>query len=179
MNMDVVNYIQNRSPSDSDSSIRIHRWDQAQNGTTLRSSLRWKMDVIEMKHSMTPNEAYVAMRPISPVRARLNHERRTAIDESVKFWEDALEYVRSDGYTPETYNLRFGDVPFAWCRRMESIDGVCDECVFFDDEWCGHAPFVNKLQPDTGDKMFKYTPRKMLASNIKAFINVLKSMGDD
>ena len=113
----------------------------------------------------------------------------TPIDESVKFWENALEYVRSDEYTPETYNLRFGDVPFAWCRRMGSIDGVCGECDFFDDEWCGHAPFVNKLQPETSNCMsedvdldevkFGMMPKEELAKNIEAFIEALESMRDD
>lgn len=136
---------------------------------------------MEPKGTITPEvfDKMKASLPPSSARARFNHDKKTTIDESVKFWENALEYVRSDEYTPETYNLRFGDVPFAWCRRMESIDDVCDECPLFDDEWCGHAPFVNKLQPDTGDKMFKYTPQKQLASNIKAFIDVLESMGDD
>ena len=110
---------------------------------------------MEPKGTITPEvfDMMKAMLPPSSARARFNHDKKTHIDESVKFWEDALEYVRSDEYTPETYNLRF-----------------CDG------GWCGHAPFVNKLQPDTGDKMFKYTPRKQLASNIKAFIEALESM---
>jgi hypothetical protein len=122
-------------------------------------------------------------------RALFNRDKKTIIDESVKFWENALEYVRSDEYTPETYNLRFGDVPFAWCRRMESIDSMCDECDFFDGEWCGHAPFVNKLQPETSNCMsedvgldeveFGMMSKEELANNIKAFIKALESMRDD
>ena len=119
-----------------------------------------------------------AMRLPSSARARFNHDKKTHIDESVKFWEDALEYVRSDEYTPETYNLRFGDVPFAWCRRMESIDGVCDECPLFDGGWCGHAPCVNKLQPELLERLRPMAPQK-LASNIEAFIDVLESMRGD
>lgn len=127
-----------------------------------------------------------AMRLPSSARAKFNHDKKTTIDESVKFWEDALEYVRSDEYTPETYNLRFGDVPFAWCRRMESIDGVCDECDFFDGKWCGHAPFVNKLQPETSNCMsedvgldeveFGMMSKEELSNNIEAFIKALESM---
>jgi len=86
------------------------------------------------------------------LKGKLAGKQRT-IDESIKFWESALKYVKSNEYTPETYNARFGDVPFAWCRYMESIDGGCNECEFYHDEWCGHAPFINKLQPETSNCM--------------------------
>lgn len=125
----------------------------------------------------------------SSARARFNSDKQIDIDESVGFWESALEYVKSDEYTPETYNTKFGDTPFAWCRRMELIDNTCDECELFDGEWCGHAPFVNKTQPETSNCMLEDTPLDMiefgmmsqdeLANNIKVFIEALKSLEDD
>jgi len=122
--------------------------------------------------------------PLSPARAKFDHDKRIDIDESVKFWKNALEYVKSDEYTPETYNNRFGDVPFAWCRRIDSIDGTCEECEFFSGKWCGHAPFINKTQPETSNCLsedtafdeveFGMMPKEELAKNIEAFIDALK-----
>jgi hypothetical protein len=124
----------------------------------------------------------------SPARAQFNSDKQRDIDESVGFWESALEYVKSDEYTPETYNIKFGDTPFAWCRRMELIDSTCDECELFEGEWCGHAPFINKTQPETSNCMLEDTPldkvefgvmpQDELSNNIEAFIKVLKSLVD-
>lgn len=146
---------------------------------------------MEPKGTITP-EVYDKMKaklPPSTAHARFNRDKQRDIDESVNFWEAALEYIRSDEYTPETYNIEFGGVPFAWCRRMELIDNTCDECELFDGEWCGHAPFINKTQPETSNCVSEDTPldkvefgvmsQDELANNIKAFIEELKSLVGD
>jgi len=143
---------------------------------------------MEPKGMITPEvfDRMKAKLPLSPARRRFNESKQCITDGSVEFWETALEYVKSDEYTPETYNARFGEVPFAWCRYMESIDGTCDECELFDGDWCGHASFVNKTQPETSNCISEDVPfdevefgmmtKEELANNIEAFIDVLKNI---
>jgi hypothetical protein len=146
--------------------------------------LNIQLKFMELRGTITPG-MYDRIKAPSLVRAQFDQEKRITIDESVAFWERALNYVLSLEYSPKTYNLRFGDVRFAWCRRMELIDNTCDDCDFFDGEWCGHAPFVNKLQPeisdcldgdsDLNDVSFALMPKNKLADNIEAFIEELNS----
>jgi len=140
---------------------------------------------MELQGSITPG-IYDQIKAPSLARAKFNLEKNNTIDESVAFWERALKYVRSPEYSPKTYNRKFGEVRFAWCRRMALIDSMCDDCDLFDGMWCGHTPFVNKLQPETSNHLdgnldldavsFALMPKSKLAENIEAFIVELESL---